>query len=332
MGVIVILAGPLMEPATWQLITRGFWFGAGQEPPIDTRLAPPDKELDAEVVVFIPVESQAWASKILPAGFRQEPVLSRQQLELIQDDSLFRRAEREVWSRLLELLQETEESELQKRSEGLVTYGQLFRQSAAYRGRLVTVRGQLRRAEQVPMPSNSWGQQYYYQTWLQPVDQPSNPIQIYCLHLPEGFPLGLRIQEEVEVTGFYFKRVAYMAQDGLRTAPTLVAKTVRWLPRPKLRPDTPPLTGLPLVLVLVATAGLGIATAVVLYYRVGAKERAEVPQGLDFSSWQFAGQPPSAGLKETEVPQTSAESTSTASAPEDKPGSSDNSADLGLAP
>ena len=284
LGLVLILAGPLTRPSTWEFIVRGFRWG-GSEKPIDTRLAPKANEDASEALVFLPVEEVSAGAEILPVGFRREPVLSRQELEQIQDDSPFRRAERELWRRLLQVLHETAETELQKQSEGPVSYGQLFRQSGAYRGRLVTLRGQLRRAERVPMPSNPWGQQYYYQTWLQPVDQPANPIQIYCLELPEGFPLGLKIQEEVEVTGFYFKRVAYQAQDGLRTAPTVVAKTVRWFARPSLAPEPAPLTGAPLMVILVAVAGLGIATAVVLYYRSRPGGRFEVPKVVDFSQW-----------------------------------------------
>jgi hypothetical protein len=46
--------------------------------------------------------------------------------------------------------------------------------------------------------------------------------------LPDGFPRGMEIAEEAEITGFYFKRWAYKAVDSMRTAPTLAARTVRW--------------------------------------------------------------------------------------------------------
>ena len=301
LGLVVILAGPLTQPATWQFIARGFRW-AGTERPIDTRLESKAKEDTSGAVLFLPVEEVSASRGIVPVGFRQEPILARQELEQIQDDSPFRRPERELWRRLLQVLHDTAEADLQKHSEGLVSYGQLFRQSGAYRGRLVTLRGQLRRAERVPMPSNPWGQQEYYQTWLQPVDQPANPIQIYCLELPEGFPLGLQIQEEVEVTGFYFKRAAYQAQDGLRTAPTLVAKTVRWFPRPTLAPEPAPLTGTPLMLLLAGVAGLGIITAVLLYYRGWSRGRFEVPKVVDFSRWT----PPEEGEPSTAVAVASA--------------------------
>jgi len=314
LGLVLILAGPLMQPATWQFIVRGFRWG-GSERPIDTRLASKAKEDAFGAVVFLPVEEVSAAPKVLPVDFRQEPILSRQELEQIQDDSPFRRPEREVWRRLLQVLHETEQAELEKRSEGLVSYGQLFRQSGAYRGRLVTLRGQLRRAERVPMPTNPWGQQYYYQTWFQPVDQPANPIQIYCLELPEGFPLGLQIQEEVEVTGFYFKRLAYQAQDGLRTAPTLVAKTMRWFPRPSLAPERASLTGTPLILLLAGVAGLGIATAVLLYYRGRPRGRFEVPKVVDVSHWSPPDEPEPSTSVAGDSKSTSSEADLTQSSP-----------------
>jgi len=41
----------------------------------------------------------------------------------------------------------------------------------------------------------------------------------------------MSVSEDVEITGFFFKRWAYKAEDSLRTAPTLLAKTVDWQQR-----------------------------------------------------------------------------------------------------
>lgn len=285
LALVLIVAEQAMHPETWRFLVRSLFRDAGrQEGPIDNRLIPKQKEDPSGAILVTKVEEgpPERREESSSAGLGQKPILSDAQLETVQDDSPLRRAEMEAWRRLLQVLHETEESELRKRSEGLVSYGQLFQQSKAYRGRLVTLRGQLRRALRAGMPRNSWGQEHYYQTWLQPADQPANPVQIYCLQLPEGFPLGMEIDETVEVTAFYFKRAVYQAQDGLRTTPTLAAKTVRWLPRQSLVPNQEPLTGIPLVLLVAVVGLLGIATAVVMYYRVRPKQRFEVPRAVDF--------------------------------------------------
>lgn len=282
LGLVVIVAWQWREPENWRFLLQALMGGGpGSEPPIDNRLTFRGKEDPAGEVVFVLVEEGAPAEAV-PIQWRQEPIFSPEDLEKIQDDSPPRRVEMELWRRLLQILHQTPQAELEKRSEGVVSYGQLFRQSSVYRGRLVTVRGRLRRAQQVPMPGNPWGQRSYYQAWLQPIDQPACPMQVFCLELPEGFPLGLRIDEQVEITGFYFKRTAYQAQDGLRTTPTLVARTFRWFPQKEFTGQAESLSGVALVGLLVAVALLGIATAVGMYWRVPSNRRFEVPRVPDF--------------------------------------------------
>ena len=40
--------------------------------------------------------------------------------------------------------------------------------------------------------------------------------------------MGDNMREDAEFTGFFFKRLAYVAKDGSRTAPLLLAKTATW--------------------------------------------------------------------------------------------------------
>ncbi|MEI6324334.1 MAG: hypothetical protein WCO91_02665 [Gemmataceae bacterium] len=44
--------------------------------------------------------------------------------------------------------------------------------------------------------------------------------------LPKGMPVGGSVVATVEVTGYFFKVYGYRAQDGLRAAPMLLAKTL----------------------------------------------------------------------------------------------------------
>jgi hypothetical protein len=145
---------------------------------------------------------------------------------------------------------------------------------------LVTVAGKIRRTYLPRVPDNDYQIDRYYQTVFQPADNRSELMFVYCLSLPEGFPEGTEVSAEVEVTGFYFKRWAYAAQDSVRTAPVLLARTVRWN-RPPAAVEEPAF-GAGTILALIAVA-LCVSLAVVVYVcartRVArSRERAAPPQ------------------------------------------------------
>jgi hypothetical protein len=162
----------------------------------------------------------------LPKELQFDPAL----LDTIRDNTLERPEERPAFLRLLEILQQATPEQIQRATLGWTTYAQLLRQPNQYRGRLVSVRGTVRRVSVAQPPRNSLGIQHYYQLWIEPDDAPSWTIVILSLELPRGFPTGLDVAEEAEITGFFFKRWAYMAQDQMRTAPTLLARTIGWQP------------------------------------------------------------------------------------------------------
>jgi hypothetical protein len=167
------------------------------------------------------------------------PGVNPKSLDNIRDDAPSTHAEQACSLELLNILNRTDSATLDKASIGPVTYAQLFRQPNQYRGRLVTVSGIVRRANPIDLFPNEYGLKMYYQVWLWPSDNPSSPIVIYCLNLPNGFPTGMELAEEAEVTGFFFKRWAYQAEDALRTAPTLLAKNVDWQKRMVMTAEEP---------------------------------------------------------------------------------------------
>lgn len=202
----------------------------GQKPSVveedlDTRL-PPGVPHDLDTFV-IPAPDAASPSH--PA--RRGP-LSADQLATIRDDEPFRQSEHAAWFQLLDILQSTDEATLAGQSSGPATFIQLFRQPEEYRGDLVTIRGILRGSEKVEAPKNDFQIAGYYQTWVFPDDNPSNPIVVYCLNVPKGFPSGMELAERVELVGFFFKRWPYAAKDTIRTAPVVLAKGFAWTPAP----------------------------------------------------------------------------------------------------
>jgi len=183
-------------------------------------------------------------------------------LDSICDDEPFRYGERDAWFHLLEILQKTPEATLRESSTGRATFVQLYQQSKEYRGELVTLRGTLVRAHHLPAPRNDYGIDGYYQVWLQPEDNRSFPMVIYCLDLPEGFPTGMTLSEEAEITGFFFKRWAYKASDTIRSTPVTLARTVHWYRRPEVAGGPP---GGVLVVVLMIAGAAAVALVVVGY-------------------------------------------------------------------
>ena len=273
LGLAIILTMEARKPRNWQWLFAGSKgegrTATGEEVPtdgreIDTRLGSrrPDKQIPDAFF------SPGAAKTDHPGGGKHFPGVKPDYLESVRDDTTFRANEHDAWFHLMDVLGKTDEAVLEKASVGRVTFVQLSKQSKEYRGELVTIGGTLRRAHYVRARKNDFGIKGYYQTWVQPADRRDFLVVVYCLFLPEDFPTGMKLAEEVRITGFYYKRWAYRAQDTLRTAPTLLARTVRWRKAPVVV-DEPPVSFTGLLLLIAVTATFGILAAVYLFSRAG---------------------------------------------------------------
>jgi hypothetical protein len=267
LGLVIILMGEARKPQRWQwLWSVGGAAGADADnaagKQVDTRLHPaPDEELPGTFIAPAPGGSDEPSERKHFPGVRQD------YLESVRDNTPSRRVERDAMFHLLALLEANDESSLRKASVGPVSFVQLYDQPDEYRGELVTIRGTLRRANRLRAPRNDYGVESYYQTWIQPADQPDAPIVVYCLALPDGFPTGMDLAEPVEITGFFFKRWAYMARDAMRTAPLLLARTVGWQ-KPVAPPPERVSYGVGPLILGVALAFVGSVLVSVYVYRV----------------------------------------------------------------
>jgi len=161
----------------------------------------------------------------------------------IRQRARFHAEEQDAWFHLLAVLEQADPAALRRASIGRVSRLQLFEQSKAYRGELVTTVGVVRRAHRLKAPTNDYGITGYDQLWVRPDDSPDWPIVVYCLHLPEGFPTGMNLSERVEITGFSFKQWLYRSAGGLELAPVILARNVQWeRDRPSYIPQS--LTGM----------------------------------------------------------------------------------------
>jgi len=152
--------------------------------------------------------------------------------------------DQEAWYRLFEKLQNRPYDELSKESLGYVSYVELTGQPEAYRGKVLTVRGEAVEGYRVSAPENMLGVDHFNVIWVRPATGENAPLVIYTLTLPEGFPeLVDRSEgattlenEPLEITGYFFKRWVYNGRVGVRDAPLILASEPKWTPRPRLMP------------------------------------------------------------------------------------------------
>jgi len=209
------------------------------------------------------------------------PGVKAELLDAVRDDRPWRRDEEPAWYNLLGVLAKTAPADLRRASTGPVSYVQLFKQAAEYRGHVVTLLGTAVRAEFQELPANPLQLKGYYQVWLKPQDNPTVPLMACVLELPAGFPTGQELAEPVALTGFFFKRWAYEAQDTLRSTPMLVARSVQWTPRPAEEPHPPRDTSISLVLVLGGAAMVLLWLAVAVWSRRRPAAVRRLPERID---------------------------------------------------
>ncbi len=139
---------------------------------------------------------------------------------------------------LMEILAGAEPDAIRAAGAEPVTHLQLWEQSDAYRGKLVSMRGEIRLVRPRTLSRNDYGLSTYYEVWMQPAGT-SNPVMIWALELPADFPIGGdELNEPATVIGFYYRRWGYTAGDAKRpetvkdrVAPMILARGVDWSPR-----------------------------------------------------------------------------------------------------
>ena len=200
-------------------------------PVVDTRLeAVRGPRPDGDAVLIEP-EPEPFAAD---EGGLGAPASS---LAKVRDDTFFRDADTEAWEQTFVTLREAGNERLRRADASRVSFGELFGQPRSFRGRLVRLRGTLHRLERLAAPPNPYGIDEYWQGWLELDGGPATPVVVHCLQVPEGMPVGMRIHEPVEITGYFLKRYAYGAADAIRVAPlVMVLEPVR-------RPPPPAVTG-----------------------------------------------------------------------------------------
>ncbi len=281
-GLVIFLMNEARKPENWQWFTalggqQDAPSGVPNEPVPDNRLTPPPPS-EEPLDTFISPAPKEDAEEDTSGRFF--PGVRPKLFETIRDDTTFRADEAEAWFHLLDILARTDQSTLRKRSTGRVTYAELFFQSKEYRGELVTMRGTVRRAWLFDdPPDNDYGIESYYQVWFTPEDNPSTPMVAYCLELPDGFPTGMEVTADAEITGFFFKRWAYSGADNLWTTPVLLSRTVDW--KKRVSPSARKVEVNALFLTVVFAFALFVAVAITGFVYVATRRgNQDEPEGL----------------------------------------------------
>jgi gluconate kinase len=288
--------------AGWQNYVHKAFLAVGQD---SGRLTDAEKQSWLQVIETL---KRDWQEGVQPAlqavgagpslDARRQTVIDDVQstldqvfLDAIRDNTVFRNAEKDAWFRMLEQLDQRDLSALQRQSTGYVGFLQLYKQPDAYRGKLVTIAGTIRMGYYREAPPNLYDIKGYYVFWLRPAGAKS-PIVVYCLEIPDGFPDVAKLErdgerpqldEEVEFTGFFFKRWAYRAQDDTRLAPLVLAKAPRW-ERPVDADDDANQPPSPWFWTAVfgGTGGFGIGLAALFFWLTRRSPPPDVPLQIEF--------------------------------------------------
>lgn len=102
--------------------------------------------------------------------------------------------------------------------------------SPIYHGKLVTLRGHIRRLIRIPVEQNEtpYDLDGFYEVWLYDRHAQENPVMILCTSLDDSLKdleKGHDIQiDHCYATGYYFKNFGYEAQKDIRFAPVFIAQ------------------------------------------------------------------------------------------------------------
>jgi len=185
---------------------------------VDTRLESVEGPRPLGETVIIEAEAPA-----LEAGPEELLAAPRAALARVRDATLFREADNDAWLQTWLTLRDQGRAGLMRAGPTDVGFAEVFGQPRSFRGRLVRMRGTLRRAEPMQAPDNDYGVRDYWQCWMEPAGGPPSPVIVQCLTLPEDCPAGMSIDVPVDVVGFFLKNVAYNATDAIRVAPVILA-------------------------------------------------------------------------------------------------------------
>ncbi|MBT6157480.1 MAG: hypothetical protein HOL01_12125 [Planctomycetaceae bacterium] len=193
-------------------------------------------------------------------------------LATVEDNTMsIRPVEADAYYAVLAKARDLPAETLEKHADADISFAVLMNQSPQFRGKPITIRGEIRRLLPFTAGKNKHEIKDLWEAWLFTEDSGLDPYRIVCTEIPPGIPRaeGLKKAVPVRVTGFFFKIEGYEGRGGLHTAPLLLARTLRWLPPPPVRQND---NGLgPWIVGLVCLTAVGLAFT---FWRISASDRS----------------------------------------------------------
>ncbi len=160
-------------------------------------------------------------------------------LKPVRDNTMgIRASERPSYYATLKYARETDPAWAAEKSQH-IPYTMLMAEPWEHRGKLVSIKGRLRRLVPMAAGANRSGISTLYDAWVFSEDSGSNPIHVVCSTIPPGIePAAMYNNNPPEVTlnGYFFKTQGYRSQgDGtenvsLHTAPLVLASGLNFIP------------------------------------------------------------------------------------------------------
>jgi hypothetical protein len=271
------------------VVLAGMWFAKFNQlirtrpgatvPSVDTRHEPgPIAASQPDAITILPPAKTPAAGDGEHAGAEVDAALLR---DVRDDTPWIRSQEVDAWLNVWSVLGRSSDEKLARNSAGKVGFVELFAQPQAYRGKLVTVRGSARQAIYLEAARNPDGLKGYYRVVILPEGGPAEPMFVYALALPRGFPVGESIRAEVAATGYSFKRMVYStrAASELRRAPVVMARSLAWeRPSTEIASRQEALLG-----IMIAVTAIGVIAFFVVSFwasRTGVAAKAPRPDTL----------------------------------------------------
>lgn len=167
-------------------------------------------------------------------------ILDQIGISRIDDHTVFRNSDNLAWFRMLETLRTAAADRLQASVVVTPNILELSKQQDTFRGKLISMRGEVRKAYRVQAPTNQLDIQQYYVLVIRPSGGGITPLIVYCLQPPTDFPAlpdkdidrrTADMNDVVQITGYFFKSWAHIGTSGqMHSSPLVLANSFQWLP------------------------------------------------------------------------------------------------------
>jgi hypothetical protein len=226
LGVLIMLIYRASDPATWK------WFVQNRGP----EEAPAGAEKGAAAASTKAAERAPTAPRP-PDENPEQRAAAAEEFQAVTDGTPgIQPEEMFAYRRLLQWVERQSFAALEKRAKKNVAYNDFIQTPDRYRGRLVEIDLNLRRAIELnPADANKAGMKKLYELWGFSDESGNRLYDVVTAHLPEGMATGFNVEERGRFAGYFFKLQGYSPRDAkpgaaLLRAPLLIGRLERFPP------------------------------------------------------------------------------------------------------